>query len=214
LLAGTSGFGLAAGFSRRSAEGPRTFVHTQPSPSMIAAITDESKRASVAKALSASRDGCNGQARALWSWRDSRRQRGESNVAMRIIGRVAFVLAAVTTGCQSPATKSSGRSPVSASDTAPVPSSDGGVPSHGDSAAGVAFVTEYDGFSVVFNHGRFVGVIYNFNGRVRAYRYARGNAEMHASDRSFSSIRAAADFLGTSPLAPEIKARLERHVNR
>ncbi|HEY5061365.1 MAG TPA: hypothetical protein VII52_07495 [Gemmatimonadaceae bacterium] len=134
---------------------------------------------------------------------------------MRVIGRVALVVGAVTAGCQSPATKSSARAPGSALDTTAAPSPGvPGVPTHGDSAAGVAYVTEYDGFSVVFNHGRFVGVVYNFNGRVRAYRYAPGNAEMHASDRNFPSIRAAADFLGTSPLAPEIKARLEQPAKR
>lgn len=123
---------------------------------------------------------------------------------MRMILRMALVAAVVTAGCQSPATKSSARAPVSSSESA-VARSPGvpGVPTEGDSAASVAYVTEYDGFSVVFNRGRFAGVVYNFNNQVRAYRYATGHMEMHASDRNFPSIRAAAQFLGTPAVAPE-----------
>jgi hypothetical protein len=118
---------------------------------------------------------------------------------MRMIRRWEVLACFVTASCQSPATKSSARVPGSASDTAaaPLPRTPG-IPTDGDSAAGIAYVTEYDGFNVVFNHGHFVGVVYNFNNQVRAYRYRPGSMEMHPSGVNFPSIRAAAQSLGSA----------------
>jgi hypothetical protein len=117
---------------------------------------------------------------------------------MRMIRRTTLLACVVAASCQSPATKSPTRAPASASDAA-VARSPGipGIPVDGDSAAGIAYVTEYDGFNVVFNHGHFVGVVYNFNDQVRAYRYHPGRMEMHPSGVTFRSIRAAALSLGT-----------------